>query len=127
MPLSETLMHLSCTFVSLMVMRGKHTWVHAMRNAQLRDHDEDAASDDSDATQPVPCVQETVGRRPGHLPVRLFIIIALLQQFSYGEEVFLVDAFSGRGAISWAFQRHEKKVARLDISLNPLDEALLCN
>ena len=96
-----------------------------MRNAQLRDVDDDRASNDSDATEPAPFVQRTVGHRPGHLPVRMFMIIALLQQFCCGDQVFMVDAFSGRGAMAWAFKKHEKKVARLDITLNAQDEALL--
>ena len=82
---------------------------------------EDTEGEDADATQPIQSWGETYGRRPGHLPARLIILIAMLQQFCCGEEVFLVDAFSGRGALSWAFQKREKKVARLDLVLNPED------
>ena len=95
------------------------------RYMQLRDFEEEGSADDSDATEPIPYLDETVGRRQGHLPVRLFILMALLSKFRGGEKVFLIDAFSGQGAMSWAFQKRQKKVARLDIVLNPDDETLL--
>ena len=63
--------------------------------------------------------------RPGRFPVRLFVLLGILTQFQADKSIYLVDAFSGKGAISWAFQRRGKKIARLDISLDPRDDASL--
>ena len=62
--------------------------------------------------------------RRGHLPVKLFIIMnLLLHNFKPSQTVDVVDAFSGKGGISWAFQRRNMRIARLDIALSEKDDS----
>ena len=63
-------------------------------------------------------------RRPGHLPFRLFLLMSTLQGMfaMLPEPFFLVDAFSGKGAISWGFKQRNRRYTRMDIALDSRDD-----
>ena len=95
----------------------------------LRLQDDQPPDEPSELEEPGETLERPLGsvgpRRPGHLPLRLFLIVQLLGRFAEAPRVFLVDAYSGKGGLSWAFRKHKKPTCRHDINLDPLDDPCL--
>ena len=86
---------------------------------------DDRRGDDEPQDEGIPRSLASDGgpRRPGHLPVRLWRLLMLMTTFaSMQKPLFVVDAFSGRGAISYEFRRRGHAFSRLDIDLDERDE-----
>ena len=65
-------------------------------------------------------------RRPGHLPVRLWIILQLMERaFVKGREYACADLFAGKCAISKTYRRKGLSACALDTEIDARDESWL--
>lgn len=102
-------------------------WNHFRLLPRLQRRDDDA-DDDRGPRYFFPSRLPRGRPNAGYLPVRLFIIMMLMQRAfapSEGGEIMCADFFAGKCAISKAYVRKGYKAVAMDICLDPKDEPQL--